>query len=79
KPAFSGDFQRPNLTMRENLGAEIFPQALIPNELEIICKVLGKIYTPLGYKFPLKPCRLFLTRLKSMPVEKFPPPNSPAS
>ncbi len=34
--------------MRENLGAEIFPQALIPNELEIICKVLGKIYTPLG-------------------------------
>ncbi len=34
--------------MRENLGAEIFPQALIPNELEIICKVLGKIYTPPG-------------------------------
>src|ERR1035437_9865935 len=27
-------------------------------------------YTPLGYKFSLKPCRLFLTRLKSMPVDK---------
>ena len=36
-------------------------------------------YTPLGYKFSHKPCRLFLTRLESMPVENFSPPNSPAS
>jgi hypothetical protein len=34
-------------------------------------------YTPLGYKFPLKSCRLFLTRLKSMPVENFSPPKHP--
>ena len=27
-------------------------------------------YTPLGYKFPLNPCRLFLTRLKSIPPER---------
>ena len=27
-------------------------------------------YTPLGYKFPLKSCRLFLTHLKSTPFEK---------
>jgi hypothetical protein len=36
-------------------------------------------YTPRGYKFPLKPCRLFLTRLESMPLENFSLPNSPAS
>ena len=35
-------------------------------------------YTPLGYEFPLKPCRLFITRLESMPVENFSRPNSPA-
>ncbi|MGB9409271.1 MAG: hypothetical protein WCA89_17180, partial [Terracidiphilus sp.] len=33
--------------------------------------------TPLGYKYSLNPCRLFLTRLKSMPVENFPPQNIP--
>ncbi|MGB9409311.1 MAG: hypothetical protein WCA89_17380 [Terracidiphilus sp.] len=48
KPDFSGDFQGPNLTMRENWGAKSFPQALISNGLEIICKVFGGIYTPLG-------------------------------
>jgi hypothetical protein len=32
--------------MRENLGAESFQQALIQNELQIICKVLREIYTP---------------------------------
>jgi predicted GNAT family acetyltransferase len=36
--------------MRENLGAKSFQQALIPNELEIICKVSGGIYTPGGYR-----------------------------
>ncbi len=35
--------------MRENLGSESFQQALIPNELQIICKVLREIYTPRGY------------------------------
>jgi hypothetical protein len=34
-------------------------------------------YTILGYKFPLKPCRLFLTRLKSTRVEKILPQNIP--
>jgi hypothetical protein len=29
KPGFSGDFQEPNLTMRENSGAKSFQQALI--------------------------------------------------
>jgi hypothetical protein len=33
KPDFSGDFQRPTLTMRENLGVKSFQQALIPNGL----------------------------------------------
>jgi len=28
-------------------------------------------YTPWGYKFPLKPCRLFLTRVESTFVENF--------
>jgi hypothetical protein len=32
---------------------------------------------PLGYKFPLKPCRLFLNSLESMPVEKYLPQNIP--
>jgi hypothetical protein len=27
-----------------------FQQALISNELKIICKVLGGIYTPQGYR-----------------------------
>jgi len=35
--------------MRENYGSESFQQALIPNGLKIICKVLRDIYTPLGY------------------------------
>jgi hypothetical protein len=48
KSDFSGDFQRPNLMMRENLGARSFQQALIPGSLKIICKVEGKIYTPQG-------------------------------
>jgi hypothetical protein len=43
---FSGDFQRPNLTMRENLAAKSFQQALISKGLQIICKVLREIYTP---------------------------------
>ncbi len=34
--------------MRENLGEKSFPQALISNGLEIICKISGEIYTPLG-------------------------------
>jgi hypothetical protein len=46
KTGFSGDFQRPNLTMRENFGAKSFQHALILNGLEIICKVLRGIYTP---------------------------------
>jgi hypothetical protein len=36
--------------MREKLGLKSFQQALIPNGLEIICKVLREIYTPLGYR-----------------------------
>jgi hypothetical protein len=48
KPNFPGDFQGPNLTMRENLGSKSFQQALIPNGLEIICKDSGEIYTPRG-------------------------------
>jgi hypothetical protein len=32
--------------MRENLGAKSFAQALISNELKIICKVLREIFTP---------------------------------
>ena len=48
KPDFSGDFQRPNLTMRENLAAKSFQQALIPKGLKIICNVSREIYTPLG-------------------------------
>jgi hypothetical protein len=39
KTDFSGDFQRPNLTMRENLAAKSFQQALISKGLKIICKV----------------------------------------
>ncbi len=50
KPDFPGDFQGPNLTMRENLGAKSFQQALISNGLEIICKVSEEIYTPVGYR-----------------------------
>jgi len=46
KPNFSGDFQVPNLTMRENLGPKSFQQALIPNGLKIICKVLRGICPP---------------------------------
>jgi hypothetical protein len=46
KIEFSGDFQGPNLTMREKLTAKSFAQALIPNGLQIICKVLREIYTP---------------------------------
>jgi hypothetical protein len=40
KSVFSGDFQRQNLTMREDLAAKGFQQVLIPNGLKIICKVL---------------------------------------
>jgi hypothetical protein len=36
--------------MRENLGLKGFQQALIPNGLKIICKVLREIYTPEGYR-----------------------------
>jgi hypothetical protein len=50
KTDFSGNFQRPNLTMREDLGAKSFSQTLISNGLQIICKVSGKIYTPMGYR-----------------------------
>ncbi len=50
KPDFSGDFQRPNLTMREIWGVKSFPQALISNGLEIICKVSRRIYTPVWYR-----------------------------
>jgi hypothetical protein len=46
KTDFPGDFQGPNLTMREDLEAKSFQQALIPNGLKIICKVLREIYTP---------------------------------
>ena len=35
--------------MRENLRPKSFQQALIPNELQIICKVSDEIYTPGGY------------------------------
>jgi hypothetical protein len=35
--------------MRENLRSKSFQQALIPNGLQIICKVLREIYTPRGY------------------------------
>jgi hypothetical protein len=31
-------------------GADNFPQALISNGLQIICKVFGKIYTPGEYR-----------------------------
>ena len=34
--------------MREKMGVKSFPQALISNGLEIICKVSREIYTPLG-------------------------------
>ena len=34
--------------MRDILGVKSFPQTLISNGLEIICKVSGEIYTPLG-------------------------------
>ena len=34
-------------------------------------------YTPRGYKFPKKSCRLFLTRLKSMSADNIPPPCIP--
>ena len=50
KTDFSGDFQKPNLTMRENLGTKGFSHALISNELKIICKACGNIYTPVGYR-----------------------------
>jgi hypothetical protein len=46
KTDFSGDFQRPNLTMREKLTAKSFAQALIPNGLQIICKDLREICAP---------------------------------
>jgi hypothetical protein len=49
KPSFSGDFRRPNLRMRENVESKSFQQALIPKELQIICKVSKGIYTPQGY------------------------------
>jgi hypothetical protein len=39
KAGFSGDFPRPNLMMREDLGAKSFQQALISKGLKIICKV----------------------------------------
>jgi hypothetical protein len=39
KKDFPGDFQGPNLMMRENFGAISFQQSLIPNKLKIICKV----------------------------------------
>ena len=32
--------------MREDLGAKSFQQVLIPNGLQIICKVSRKIYLP---------------------------------
>ncbi len=32
KTDFSGDFQRPNLTMRENLGVKSFQQTLISKD-----------------------------------------------
>jgi hypothetical protein len=35
--------------MRENLGSRSFTQALILNELKIICKISREIYTPQGY------------------------------
>src|ERR1035437_1441277 len=34
-------------------------------------------YTPGGYKSPLKPCRLFVNSIESMPVEKFLSPKIP--
>jgi hypothetical protein len=40
-------FSEANLTMWENLAAKSFQQALISNELQIICKVLKGIYTSL--------------------------------
>jgi len=46
KTDFSGDFQRPNLTIWEDLAAKSFQQALISNELQIIGKGLKEIYTP---------------------------------
>jgi hypothetical protein len=46
KTDFSGDFQGPNLTIWEDLTAKSFQQALIPNDLQIIGKVLKGIYTP---------------------------------
>ena len=36
--------------MREILGVKSFPQVLISNGLEIICKDYGEIYTPQGYR-----------------------------
>jgi hypothetical protein len=52
KPDFSGFFRRFSEAESHDVGefeAEIFPQALIPKGLKIICKVFRKIYTPGGY------------------------------
>jgi hypothetical protein len=47
KAGFSSDFPGPNLTMWENMGPKSFQNALILNELKIICMVLKGIYTSL--------------------------------
>ncbi|MDR3748351.1 MAG: hypothetical protein P4M04_09400, partial [Acidobacteriota bacterium] len=47
KTGFFGHFQGANLTMREDLEAKSFQQALIPNGLKIICKVFEGNLHPL--------------------------------
>jgi hypothetical protein len=46
KAEFPGDFQGPNLTMREDFGAKSLQKALISKGLKIICKVSREICTP---------------------------------
>jgi hypothetical protein len=51
--AKNGTFRRFSEAKSHDVGEsrqKYFPQSLIPNELEIICKVLGEIYTPGGYR-----------------------------
>ena len=69
-----------NLTM--NLGESSRPK-LFTAHFQGCTRVIPTRCTPhpssKKCKSPSKPCRLFLTRLESMPVENFSPLNSPAS
>jgi len=62
------------MTKDQSYGAFAIPYSLfpIPYSLFPVPCFSGTLppSTPLGYKFPLKSCRLFLTRLESTPIEK---------